>query len=276
MEENVVTNRKWVASGLLLILSLVLAGLTEAGDKHPGQVAAPRLEFQAVHASRLRLGMDADEVLRVMGEGAQRNAFGEGDVQVFSFPAGPIPTKVVLERNKVTSVSLDIARLDDAHLPVFSRKALVGMNSMGVQSLLGAPTERRHYELFGTQLDQLVFKLPNEPVTSLFFVEDRLVNKTLGTSVPEDIFGVVVPAAPDPSARRTGMDGAVIGASTKDMQVLFGKPELVVEYSFNGQRAVHATYRTPDQHALNAYFVGDALTEITDVGVWSMKDVSGG
>ena len=267
---------KWAASALLLILSLAAAGMAEAAMYSGEVTSAPHLEFQRVRASELRLGMEADEVLYIMGERAPRTTFSEGDVQVFSFPAEPLPTKVVLKRNKVTSVSLDITRLDDARLPEFTRQALVGMSILRVRDLLGAPAELRHYELFQTKLDQLVFVRPNEPVISIFFVDDRVITKALGTSIPADIFGVVVPAAPDPSAPRSGMIRASIGASPNDMRVLFGAPDLVVEYSFNRQRAMHAIYHTQDHHALSAYFVGDALTEVTDVGMWSKEDASGG
>lgn len=266
---------KWVASGLLLILTLALAGMAEARPTG-GVASAPHLEFQPVRASRLHLGMEADEVLYIMGERARRTTLSEGDVQVFTFPAEPLPTKVVLKRNKVTSVSLDVARLDDARLPEFTRQALVGMSIVRVRELLGAPAELRHYELFETKLDQLIFARPNEPIASIFFVDDRVITKTLGTSIPADIFGVVVPAAPDLSSPRTGMGKAAIGTSTDEMRVLFGTPDLVVEYSFNHQRAIHALYHTQDRHTLSAYFVGDALTEITDVGMWSMEDTSGG
>jgi hypothetical protein len=61
----------------------------------------------------------------------------------------------------------------------------------------------------------------------------------------------------------------VIGASASDMQAIFGEPKLVVGYSFNTQRATHTVYQTRDGHTLSVYFVGDALTEITDVGAWS-------
>jgi hypothetical protein len=147
---------------------------------------------------------------------------------------------------------------------------------MSVRDLLGAPSALRHYEFSGTKLDQLIFERPHEPVTSIFFVEDRVVTKSLGSSIPADIFDVVVPDAPDPGDCDEGINGAVIGASESDMLALFGKPEFKVEYRFNGQRAAHVIYRTRDRHTLGVHFVGGALIEMTDFGEWSMDDITGG
>lgn len=258
-------------------LCIGLATLTQgedAGDS--GAPLPPHVEFRPVHASRLHLGMAAAEVLRVMGDAPRSNTSPDTDVQVLNFPAEPIPTTVVLTGRKVSSISLDIAQLDNVRLPEFTRKALLGMSSEGVRYMLGVPTDARHYEYFGIQLNQLIFERAADPAASVFFVEDRVVSKRPGSAVPADIFRVVLPAPPDPAVRNAAEESPVVGASASDLQALFGTAKLQVDYSFNGQPAAHALYETRDHHTLSVYSVGGVLTEITDVGTWSIDDTSSG
>ena len=261
----------------VLSLCIGLATLAHAKDaSDSGALLPPHAQYLPVRGSRIHLGMAAAEVLRVMGDGPQSNTSGDTDLQVLNFPAEPIPTKVVLTGGKVSSISLDIARLDNVRLPEFTRKALPGMSSEGVRFMLGAPTDARHYEYFGIKLDQLIFERADDPTASVFFVKDRVVTKTAGTAVPADIFRVVLPAPPDPAVSNTAEEGAVVGAPASDLQTLIGTPKLRVDYSFNGQPAAHALYQTRDHHTLSVYFVGGVLTEIEDSGTWSLDDISAG
>jgi len=74
----------------------------------------------------------------------------------------------------------------------------------------------------------------------------------------------------------TAKEGAVVGASASDLQALFGTAKLQVDYRFNGQRAAHVLYQTQDHHTLSIYFLGGVLTEIEDVGTWSIDDAPSG
>jgi hypothetical protein len=261
------------------VVSLCLALTTLARAADPRNSATPLLphvEFRSVHARGLRLGMTAADVVRIMGEPARTRTSVNGDVQMLEFPAEPIPTQVVLTGSKLSSVSLNVARIDSMRLPEFTQPALIGMSSLGVRNMLGAPTDTRHYGFFGIKLDQLIFERPDEPVVSIFFVADRVVKRTLGSAVPADIFVVVLPAPPDPATCRASRGRAVVGMTQPELQELFGPPKLQVDFSFNGQPAAHVLYQTRDHHTLSAYFIGGVLTEIEDVGTWSVDDISGG
>ena len=251
--------------------------LTRAADMPDrGAPLPPHADFRPVRSSQLHLGMSAADVVHVMGDAQESTTFPDTDIRELTFTAETIPTKVVLTRDKVSSISLNVARLDEARLPAFARTALLGMSSMGVRDMLGDPCDIRHYEYYEVTLDQWIFECGDDPTISVFFVEDRVVTKTLGSAVPADIFRVVLPAPLGLAARSTAEDGAVPGASTSELQVLFGKPKLEVDYLFDGQPAAHALYQTRDHHTLSVYFLGGVLIEITDIGTWSIDDTPSG
>jgi hypothetical protein len=264
---------KIVLWGLCIGLVMTLARAAETPDG--GTPLPPHAEFRPVNASRLRLGMEAAEVVRIMGNAPRSNASPDAQSEALYYAAEPIPTRVVLTGRRVSSISLDIARLDDVRLPAFTRTALLGMSSRGVRDMLGAPADARHYEYFGIRLDQLIFERGLDPFVSVFFVGDRVVNKALGSAVPADIFRLILPAKPD-TAPRTAEDAAVIGASANDLEAMLGKVALQVIYRINGQPAAHALYETRDHHTLSVYFLGGVVTEITDVGIWSIDAAASG
>jgi hypothetical protein len=263
-------------------LCIAFAALARATDpRDAGFIPLPpHVEFRSVHAAELRLGMTAADVVRIMGDAAETGTSLNGEVRMLDFRAEPIPTQVVIAQSKVSSISLNIARVDSLPLPAFAQPALVGMSSAGVRSLLGVPTDIRHYEFFGIRLEQLIFEHPNEAIISTFFVGDRVIKKTHGSAVPEDIFVVLLPAPPDSAtcrpSGRASWEHAVIGMTQGELQELFGPPKLEVDYTFNGQPAAHALYQTREAHTLSAYFVGGVLTEIGDAGTWSVDDTWGG
>jgi hypothetical protein len=264
---------KIVLWGLCIGLVMTLARAAETPDR--GTPLPPQVEFRPLNASRLRLGMEAAEVVRIMGNAPRSDASADSEAEALYYAAEPIPTRVVLTGRRVSSISLDIARLDDVRLPAFTRTALLGMSSQGVRDMLGVPTDTRHHEYFGIKLDELIFERGLDPAVSVFFVGDHVVNKALGPAVPEDIFRLILPTRPD-TAPRTAEDAAVIGASANDLEAMLGKPILQVIYGINGQPAAHALYETRDHHTLSVYFLGDVATEITDVGIWSIDAAPSG
>jgi hypothetical protein len=104
--------------------------LAQAPDQEAGQdIGAPlppRVDFAAAPASRLRLGMTALEVTRIMGEPAKVTRYvidviGETEMTRLDFPAGPIPGKVMLADGKVSGVALVVFHVDKGDLPSFTR-----------------------------------------------------------------------------------------------------------------------------------------------------------
>ena len=94
-------------------------------DRHRCRIAPlpPRVDFAAAPASRLRLGMTALEVTRIMGEPAKVTHYviGETEMTRLDFPAGPIPSKVMLADGKVSGVALVVFHVDKGDLPSFTR-----------------------------------------------------------------------------------------------------------------------------------------------------------
>jgi hypothetical protein len=88
-----------------------------------GAPLPPRVDFAAAPASKLRLGMTALEVTRIMGEPAKVTHYviGETEMTRLDFPAGPIPSKVMLVDGKVSGVALVVFHVDKGDLPSFTR-----------------------------------------------------------------------------------------------------------------------------------------------------------
>ena len=121
------------------VLALSLTGLARAGDLigtaavvgQPDFETAPEVtvpsrpsvEFVAVRASRLRLGMTAAEVTAAMGRATKTADYRNADValQTLDFSAEPIRSKVTLTNGRVSQVALDVFRVDQDDLPAFTR-----------------------------------------------------------------------------------------------------------------------------------------------------------
>jgi hypothetical protein len=109
------------------IATAVSMTLAQAPDQEAAQdIGAPlppRVDFAAAPASRLHLGMMALEVTRIMGEPAKVTHYviGETEMTRLDFPAGPIPSKVMLADGKVSGVALVVFHVDKGDLPSFTR-----------------------------------------------------------------------------------------------------------------------------------------------------------
>jgi hypothetical protein len=163
-----------------------------AGQQNPetaldaGVPWRPTIDFLAIRASRLHLGMTAPEVTAIMGEAAKTANYVDAGtpMQTLEFSTGPIRSKITLASGRLSGVALDVFSVDGDDLPGFTRSAWPGLDSATVRRVLGSPSDRRRHTLFGIEVDQLIFRLPGEPDVSLFFVSDRLVAKRLGARNP--------------------------------------------------------------------------------------------
>ena len=263
-----------------LIFALVTGALVmTAQDSTPvhaamGEISAPKapgVDFVNIHASRVHLGMAAADVTRIMGQAAGTKTYLVADVEVrvLDYPAEPIATTVTLSNGKVSSVSLDIAGIDDRALPPFSRKASLGMQRDSVLKFLGAPSEDRHYTFSGIQVDQLVFARPGESDVSVFFVDARVVTKKVGRALPPDILRIVLPSSPD-AAREEPM----VGMTTRDVKALCGAEKFSVHGGYKDQPAEYAVYENRGGGSFTSFtFIGDVLTELSDLGGLPADDV---
>jgi hypothetical protein len=246
-----------------------------AGQPNPGATtnarspSPPGIDFVAVRASRLHLGMTATEVTAIMGTPAKTTDYVDGGIpkQTLDFPAEPIASKVTLANGGVSGASLDVFRVNENDLPAFTRLAWPGLVSSAVLRVLGTPGEVRHLAYFGVALEQLIFRRSGEPDVSLFFVENRLVAKRVGQSIPADIFRVFLPSPPDTMSEEPVETTVEVGMRASEVKAFYPTAKLDVSYRFKGQLAEHAIYRTrPGGPFVSFTFVDSVLTEFADIG----------
>ena len=212
--------------------------------------------------------MTAAELTSIMGDASKATSWVDGGIEVrrLDFPAGPIHSKVTLKDGKVSSVVLDVFRVDNGALPAFSRQAWPGMIRSAVQRALGAPIDVIHQTFFGIKLDQLVFQHSGEPEVSVFFVADRVVAKSVGRSIPPEIFQVDLPSPPD-LASGEPIKFPQVGMAASDVEALLGPEKFHVDYTFNGRSACRAIYATRARNSFTSVtFVDGVLTETEDLG----------
>jgi hypothetical protein len=193
---------------MIAVATIATAAVSMTLSQAPDQEAAqdigaplpPRVDFAAAPASRLRLGMTALEVTRIMGEPAKVTHYviGETEMTKLDFPAAPIPSKVMLADGKVSGVALVVFHVDKGDLPSFTRRAWPGMSSNGVRQVLGDANSVRRHLFYGIKLDQWVFRRPSEGEASVFLVAD-VVAKAAGHDIPAGIFHVDLPSPPQPA-----------------------------------------------------------------------------
>jgi len=149
------------------------------------------------------------------------------------------------------------------------------MSSMSVRYVMGPPKGVRHFEYFGLSLDQLVFSVPGD--LSIFFIDDRVVAMRPGWAVPQDLFRVVLPAKPGVNIAERCDGCARIGMAQSDVTRSYGAARFQVRYSFKGwpvERAIYAT-QTGGSFA-SLLFTDGVVTEVADLGSWSIDQTGGG
>jgi len=239
----------------------------------------PSVDFVAVRASELHLGMTAAEVTAIMGQATKTSDYRNADtaLQSLDFSAEPIRSKVTLTNGRVSHVVLDVFRADQDDLPAFTRVAWPGLNSTTVLRLLGTPYDVRNHAFFDIKVDQLIFRRADEPDVSLFFVADRLVAKRIGQGIPVDLFQVNLPSPPAATVEDPVEGSVQVGMKASDVKTLYGATRLDVAYKLNGQAAEHAIYQTQQRGSfVSLTFVDGVVTEFADIGRLPDDDIFAG
>jgi hypothetical protein len=243
-------------------LSLVASQTARAVDVP----SPPHVNLVATPASRLRLGMTAADVMRVLGEAASETdvSVGSSHLRKMEF-SKPIPGRVVLSEGRVSHVTLDAVGVKPDTLPPFIRPAWLGLGRSAVRRALGIPAIAMHYTFFGIDVDQWIFHGPSGGDGSVFFRENRVIARQAGQEIPSELFRVELPL---PDAEAEGpWQAARVGITTSDIEKLYGAPVYRVEYVFNGQPASHMIYRTGKEGTFTGFTLVDGVvTEFEDLG----------
>ena len=249
-----------VASAAIIGLSLTAGHAAEAP-------LPPQVNFVATPANRLRLGMTGDEVVHVMGKAAKETDFAVGSTRIRKLEfTDAIPGQVVLSDGKLSHVTLDPFRMQEAALPSFVRRVRPGFASSVVRRALGEPTVRVRHTFFGIELDQWVFTRPGEVDVSVFFRADRVIARAVGREIPSGLFRVELPSPPDAKGEEALL-AARVGMLENELKELYGAPLYRVDCVFNGQAASHVVYQTGRARMFAGFTVVDGVvTELEDLG----------
>jgi hypothetical protein len=260
MEINMTKTFKMLASTAMIGLSLAAGHATEAP-------LPPRVSFVAAPVSQLQPGMSADDVVRIMGKAASETDVAIGSIQMRRLKfTDAIPGQVVLSDGKVSRVTLDPFRVEEAALPSFIRPAWPGFASSAVQRALGEPTSVLHHTFFGIEVDQWIYSRAGEGDASVFFRADRVIARTAGRNVPADLFQVDLPSPPQAESEGP-MREPRVGMMERDVRELYGAPKFRVDYVRNGQPSSREIYESRGNETLVAFtFVDGILTEFEILG----------
>ena len=247
------------------IAAAAAVGLSIATSHASETTSPPTVDHVATPARQLDLGMTAGQVLRIMGEPTRTTAFSmDGRAQCKLEFAGAVPTRIILADGKISSVKLDVFRPDKTDLPAFGRAAWPGLAESTVQHMLGVPTEIRHYNLFGINVDQWIFARDGQADLSVFFRAGRVIARGRGHEVPGDLFRVELPSPPQVKGPTLAPR---LGMTTNDIEALYGAPHYRVDYVFNGQPSLRAVYEVRGSGTFTAVtFVDGVVTELEDLG----------
>ena len=251
---------KMLASAAITALLLTVGHAAEAP-------LPPRLNFVATPASQLRLGMNADDLARIMGRAAKETDFAVDSVQIRKLEfTDAIPGQVILRDGKVARVTLDAFRTEKGALPSFIRPAWPGFASSAVQRGLGEPATVVHHTFFGIKVDQWIFSRSGASDVSVFFRNDRVIAKSVGRDVPADLFRVDLPTPPQAESEGP-MWGPRVGMTERDTRGLYGTPRFRVQYVRNGEQASREVYESRSKETFVAFtFVDGVMIEFEDIG----------
>src|SRR5262249_53710283 len=184
------------------------------------------------------------------------------NVRVLDFSDELIPTKVTIVNETVSGVALDVARIDDRSLPSFSQAAWLGMSRAAVSKVLGTAKGELRHHFFNVALDQLIFERRGQPEVSVYLMDDRVVAKKAGRTVPDDILRVVLPSLRDETAEEENEQFVRIGMTAGQVRALYGAPKVLVNSTFKGQPVEHAVFETRAGKSFGRFtFIGGVLTE---------------
>jgi hypothetical protein len=253
-----------LAAAAIVGLSLTPGHAAQAQAEAP---LPPQINFVATPAVQLRLGMTADDVVRVIGTAARETdvAIGSTRTRKLEF-TDAIAGEAVLSDGKLLRVTLDPFRTKEAAIPSFLRQAWPGFASSVVRRALGEPTARLRHTWFGIEVEQWIFSRPGEAEASVFFRADRVIARASGRDVPADLFRVELPLPPDLESESPPLAPGV-GIIEANIEELYGTPLYRVDYVSNGQAASHSVYQTGKQGTFTGFTVVDGVvTELEDLG----------
>jgi hypothetical protein len=260
MELNM--NRTIKMLALAAITGLLLTG------GHAAEVPLPpRVNFVAMPASQLYLGMTADDVIRIMGKGAKETdvTIGTSEIRKLEF-TNAIPGQIILRDGKVARVTLEAFRMEKCALPSFIRPAWPGLASSAVRRSLGEPAAVIHHTFFGIGVDQWIFSRSGASDVSVFFRADRVIAKSVGRDVPADLFRVNLPIPPQ-AASEAPMREPRVGMTEREIRELYGPPRFRVDYVRNGEQASREVYESPSNETVVAFsFVDGVIVEFETLG----------
>ena len=250
-----------------MLASAAISGLLLTGGHAAESPQPPRVNFVATPASQLHLGMNADDVARIMGKAAKETEFAVDSVQMRELEfTDAIPSQVILRDGKVSGVTLDAFRIEKDALPSFIRPAWPGFASSAVRRAIGEPAAVIHHTFFGIEVDQWIFSRTGASDVSVFFREDRVIAKSIGRAVPADLFRANLPTRPQAESEGPTRDPRV-GATERDIRELCGTLRFRVDYVRNGEQASREVYECRSKETFLAFtFVDGVMTEFENLG----------
>ena len=256
---------KWAHNVTTLALAAIVSLSLTAG--HAGEAALPpRVNLVTTPASQLRLGMTADDVIRLMGQPARETDVTIGATQIRKLEfMDAIPGQVILSNGKVSRVTLDPFPTEKDSVPSSIRQAWPGFASSAVRRALGEPAAVLHHTFFGIGVDQWIYASAGDDV-SVFFRADRVIAKAVGRDVPADLFEVDLPSPPRAESEDP-MREPRVGMTARDVRELTGSLSFRVDYVLNGQSASREVYQSRSNETFVAFtFVDGVMTEFEDLG----------
>jgi len=248
-----------------MLASVAIMGLSLTVGRAAEAPVPPRINFIATPASQLHLGMAADEVIRVMGGAAKETDFELDSIQIRKLEfTGAIPGQLILSDGKLSRVTLDPFRMQEAALPSFIRQAWPGFASSAVRRALGDPAVVLRHSFFGIEVDQWIYSRAGGTDASVFFRSDRVIGRSAGRDVPADLFRVDLPLLAD---SESPISAPRPGTTAHDIEETYGAPRYRVDYLRNGQPASREVYEIAKTGSFVGFtFVDGVIIELEDLG----------
>jgi hypothetical protein len=257
--------RQWAGRAAMLASAAIVSLALTAS--HAAEAPLPtRVNLVATPASQLRLGMTADDVIRLMGQAARETVVTVGAIQIRTLEfIDAIPGQVILSNGKVSRVTLDAFPTERDAVPPSIRQAWQGLASSAVRRALGEPAAVFHHTFFEIAVDQWIYTSAGDGDVSVFFRADRAIAKAVGRDVPADLFQVDLPSPP-PAESEDPMREPRVGMTAHDVRDLTGSLSYRVDYVLNGQPASRQVYESRSNETFVAFtFVDGVMTEFEDL-----------
>jgi outer membrane protein assembly factor BamE (lipoprotein component of BamABCDE complex) len=238
-----------------------------------------------VQATLLHWGMSQADIAEVMGPPSRvSTADDEGTGRVLAYLDEPIPTTVTTTDGKLSSVTLDVAGVDDPVLPNFVRPAWLGMNRATFLRILGTPTEKHLFDCNGMNVEQMIFERSGERDVSVFLVDGRVAAKKVGRLFPADVLGFALPLAPNFADDESGETAdwppkqpVSVGTTESELRAHFGAPEMEVHYTFRGHAAENTIYETSPGKSFGRFtLIEGVVVDFTDGGSVPLNQILDG